>query len=283
MNKIATPGGTKAVLSKYPFILKKKYGQNFLIDEHVLTKIISAANISKNDCVLEIGPGIGSVTQELLEHAQEVIAVEIDKELIPILNNQFGSYDNFALINEDFLKLDLKEVLKGKTNIKVVANLPYYITTPIIMALLESELPFINITVMVQKEVADRITALPGTKEYGSISASIAYYAKVRLVANVPMHSFLPRPTVNSAVIELELYRNPPVDLKNKEVFFKVIRAAFSQRRKTILNTLSNNFNIDKKQLKNLLEVADIAENVRGETLGTSEFAILSNLICSTQ
>jgi len=283
MNKIATPGGTKAVLSKYPFILKKKYGQNFLIDEHVLTKIISAANISKNDCVLEIGPGIGSVTQELLEHAQEVIAVEIDKELIPILNNQFGSYDNFALINEDFLKLDLKEVLKGKTNIKVVANLPYYITTPIIMALLESELPFINITVMVQKEVADRITALPGTKEYGSISASIAYYAKVGLVANVPMHSFLPRPTVNSAVIELELYRNPPVDLKNKEVFFKVIRAAFSQRRKTILNTLSNNFNIDKKQLKNLLEVADIAENVRGETLGTSEFAILSNLICSTQ
>ncbi|ONI45406.1 16S rRNA (adenine(1518)-N(6)/adenine(1519)-N(6))-dimethyltransferase [Epulopiscium sp. SCG-B10WGA-EpuloA2] len=283
MQKIGTPEGTKTVLSKYPFILKKKYGQNFLIDAHVLSKIIKAANITKDDCILEIGPGIGSVTEELLEHAGEVISVEIDKELIPILNDQFRCFDNFTLINEDFLKLNIKKVLKNKTNIKVVANLPYYITTPIIMALLESELPFINITVMVQKEVADRIIALPGTKEYGAISASIAYYAKTRLVANVPMHSFIPRPTINSAVIELSLYKTSPVDLIDKEIFFKVIKAAFSQRRKTILNSLSNNFDIEKDKLKKILEISKIGINIRGETLGTNEFATLSNLICSTK
>ncbi|ONI45843.1 16S rRNA (adenine(1518)-N(6)/adenine(1519)-N(6))-dimethyltransferase [Candidatus Epulonipiscioides gigas] len=283
MQKIGTPEGTKTVLSKYPFILKKKYGQNFLIDAHVLSKIIEAANITKDDCVLEIGPGIGSVTEQLLEHAGEVISVEIDKELIPILNDQFCFFDNFTLINEDFLKLNIKKVLENKTNIKVVANLPYYITTPIIMALLESELPFINITVMVQKEVADRIIALPGTKEYGAISASIAYYAKTRLVANVPMHSFIPRPSINSAVIELSLYKTAPVELIDKEIFFKVIKAAFSQRRKTILNSLSNNFDIEKDKLKKILEISKIGINIRGETLGTSEFATLSNLICSTK
>lgn len=279
MIKIATAEGTKAILAKYPFMMKKKYGQNFLIDSHVLSKIINAANITKSDSILEIGPGIGSLTQELLAHAKEVIAIEIDKSLIPILNDQFGHLENFSLINNDILKLNLQDILKDKSSIKVVANLPYYITTPIIMDLLESNLPFISIIVMVQKEVADRIVAKPGTKDYGSISASIAYYAQTRIVANVPQHSFMPRPNVNSAVIELSLYKNPPVALDNKELFFRVIKAAFSQRRKTILNTLANNFAIDKSSIKNILDLANIAENVRGETLSIMDFATLANLI----
>ncbi|OON93962.1 MAG: 16S rRNA (adenine(1518)-N(6)/adenine(1519)-N(6))-dimethyltransferase [Candidatus Epulonipiscioides saccharophilum] len=277
--KIATAEGTKTILAKYPFMMKKKYGQNFLIDSHVLSKIINAANITKTDSILEIGPGIGSLTQELLEHANEVIAVEIDKSLIPILDDQFGHFENFSLINDDILKLNLQDILKDKSSIKVVANLPYYITTPIIMDLLESNLPFVSIIVMVQKEVADRIVAKPGTKDYGSISASIAYYAQTRIVANVPQHSFMPRPNVNSAVIELSLYKNPPVTLKNKELFFRVIKAAFSQRRKTILNTLANNFDIDKSSIKEILDLANIAENVRGETLSIMNFAVLANLI----
>lgn len=284
MQKIATAEGTKAVLNKYPFVFQKKFGQNFLIDPHVLDKIIRAADITKEDCVIEIGPGIGSVTQALIENAGKVISIEIDNQLIPILTEQFGDEPNFKLIHQDVLKVDLKELIAKESpnkRIKVVANLPYYITTPIIMTLLEHELPIESITVMVQKEVADRLASGPGSKQYGAITVAINYYADTYLVANVPQNCFMPRPNVDSAVIKLTLHENPPVEVQNKTQFLRMIRAGFSQRRKTLLNTLMANgeLGIGKEELKMLLDESGIGSTTRAETLSIQKFAMLSDYI----
>lgn len=284
MQQIATVEGTKAVLNKYSFAFQKKFGQNFLIDPHVLGKIIRASHITKDDCIIEIGPGIGSVTQALLENAGKVISIEIDNNLIPILQDQFGHEEHFVLVHKDVLKVDLHELIKehgeGKT-IKVVANLPYYITTPIIMMLLENNLPIESITVMVQKEVADRLAAGPGNKQYGAITAAMQYYCTTSLVANVPHNCFMPRPNVDSAVIKLDLYKERPVQVNSEKQFFKIIRAAFSQRRKTLLNTLASNgeLNLPKDEIKRLLDESGIGATTRGETLSLQQFAMLSNYI----
>ncbi|MDF2595762.1 MAG: rsmA [Clostridia bacterium] len=284
MEKIASPQGTKDLLNKYPFVFQKKFGQNFLIDTHVLGKIIDAAEITKEDCVLEIGPGIGSVTEELIEHAGKVIAVEIDKQLIPILEEQFGQKENFRLIHQDILKVDLKKLIEEESpnkRIKVVANLPYYITTPIIMHLLENELPIESITIMVQKEVADRLSSPPGNKQYGAITVAVNYYAKPYLVANVPRNCFMPRPNVDSAVLRLTLNETSGVEVNNRAQLFKIIKASFLQRRKTLLNALAANadLGLPKEELKTLLEDSHVGASTRGETLSLQEFARLSDYI----
>ncbi len=284
MQKIATVEGTKAVISKYPFAFQKKFGQNFLIDPHVLDKIIRAADITKDDCVIEIGPGIGSVTQALLENAGKVISIEIDNQLIPILTEQFGHNDHFKLIHKDVLKVDLQKLIEEESpnrKVKVVANLPYYITTPIVMALLENGLPIESITVMVQKEVADRLSSLPGTKQYGAISVSVNYFSEPYLVANVPRNCFMPRPNVDSAVIKLTVHDKAPVKAKNVKQMFRIIKAAFLLRRKTLLNTLAahGELGIEKEKLKQLLDDSGIGAQTRGETLSIEQFAMLSDYI----
>ena len=284
MTRIATPEGTKAVLNRYPFVFQKKFGQNFLIDPHVLDKIINAAEITKEDCVIEIGPGIGSVTQALIDNAGKVISIEIDDQLIPILTEQFGECENFRLIHKDVLKVDLHKLIAEESpnrRIKVVANLPYYITTPIIMMLLEHNLPIESITVMVQKEVADRMASGPGSKQYGAITVAMKYYCDTYLVANVPQNCFMPRPNVDSAVIKLTLHQEPIVDIDNEEQLLKVIKAAFSQRRKTLLNTLASNGNLglSKEEIKNILDESGIGASTRGETLSLDDYAMLSNYI----
>lgn len=284
MEKIASPQGTKDLLNKYPFVFQKKFGQNFLIDTHVLGKIIDAAEITKEDCVLEIGPGIGSVTEALIEHAGKVVAVEIDNQLIPILEEQFGQKENFKLIHQDILKVDLKKLIQEESphkRIKVVANLPYYITTPIIMHLLENELPIESITIMVQKEVADRLSSPPGNKQYGAITVAVNYYAKPYLVANVPRNCFMPRPNVDSAVLRLTLNETSGVEVNNSAQLFKIIKASFLQRRKTLLNALAANadLGLPKEELKTLLEESGIGASTRGETLSLQEFARLSDYI----
>lgn len=284
MDKIATPQGTKEILNRYPFVFRKKFGQNFLIDPHVLNKIINASAITKDDCVLEIGPGIGSVTEALIEHAGKVICVEIDPQLIPILEEQFGQKENFMLIHNDILKVDLKELIERESpskRIKVVANLPYYITTPIIMELLENELPIDSITVMVQKEVADRLASPPGNKQYGAITLAVNYFATPYLVANVPSNCFMPRPNVDSAVLKLTVNQEPIVNVNNTKQLFRIIKAAFSQRRKTLLNTLMANGELDfsKEALKSLLDESGIGSLTRGETLSLQDFARLSDYI----
>ena len=284
MTRIATPEGTKAVLNRYPFVFQKKFGQNFLIDPHVLDKIINAAEITKEDCVIEIGPGIGSVTQALIDNAGKVISIEIDDQLIPILTEQFGGCENFRLIHKDVLKVDLHKLIAEESpnrRIKVVANLPYYITTPIIMMLLEHNLPIESITVMVQKEVADRMASGPGSKQYGAITVAIKYYCDTYLVANVPQNCFMPRPNVDSAVIKLTLHQEPIVDINDEEQLLKIIKAAFSQRRKTLLNTLASNGNLglSKEEIKNVLDESGIGASTRGETLSLDDYAMLSNYI----
>ena len=242
-NKLGNPKNTIEILNKYKFVFQKKFGQNFLIDTHVLDKIILAADITKEDFVLEIGPGIGTLTQYLCENAREVVAVEIDKMLIPILEDTLSEYDNVTVINEDVLKLDLNELVRERNHdkpIKVVANLPYYITTPIIMDLFERRLPLKNITVMVQKEVADRMQAAPGNKDYGALSLAVQYYAKPYIAANVPPNCFMPRPNVGSAVINLTLHREAPIQVEDEKLLFRMIRASFNQRRKTLVNGLNN-------------------------------------------
>ena len=280
MKPIATVEGTKEIINRYPFAFKKKFGQNFLINRGILNQIIKAAELTDEDYVLEIGPGIGCVTQELLVHAKKVIAVEIDKMLIPILEDNFGQYSNFKLINNDILKVDLHELLKDK-KFKVVANLPYYITTPIIMMLLEERLPIETITVMVQKEVALRMDAKPGTKQYGAITVALNYYASSYLVTNVPRDCFMPSPNVDSAVIQLRLHDEPPVKVKDEELLFKIVKAAFSQRRKTLLNTLfsQGGLGIAKEELKVILDNSGIGASVRGETLSLQDFAMLTDII----
>ena len=235
MDLIASASKTKEILNKYPFVFRKKYGQNFLIDMHVLNKIIEGAEISHEDFVLEVGPGIGSLTQALSKQAKKVVAVEIDSQLIPILEDVLSEYDNLEIIHADILKTDIKKIIEEKNNnnpIKVVANLPYYITSPIIMMFLENKLPVSSITIMVQKEVAQRLVAKPGTKDYGSITAAVNYYAIPHFIANVPRNCFIPRPNVDSAVIKLEVLPKPSVDVIDEELFFKIVKAAFSQRRK---------------------------------------------------
>ena len=282
MANLGNPKNTIEIIQKYEFMFQKKFGQNFLIDTHVLEKIISAAGITKNDCVLEIGPGIGTMTQYLAENAGHVVAVEIDRNLIPILKETLADYDNVTVINEDILRVDIKaldEEYNGGKPIKVVANLPYYITTPIIMGLFESGVPIDNITVMVQKEVADRMKEGPGSKDYGALSLAVQYYAEPEIVANVPPNCFIPRPNVGSAVIRLTRHKEMPVEVKDPALMFKIIRASFNQRRKTLANGLSNSDKIDlpKDVITEAIAKLGKGESVRGESLSLEEFAALSN------
>lgn len=284
MATLGNPKNTIEIIQKYGFNFQKKFGQNFLIDTHVLDKIIDESGITKDDCVLEIGPGIGTMTQYLCENAREVIAVEIDKALIPILEDTLSEYDNVTVINDDILKVDVQKIVDEKNGgkpIKVVANLPYYITTPIIMGLFESHLPLKSITIMVQKEVADRMQVGPGTKDYGALSLAVQYYAKPEIVANVPPNCFMPRPNVGSAVIRLTKYENPPVFVENEEFMFSLIRATFNQRRKTLVNAIGNasNLNISKEMVTEVLSEMGESATVRGETFTLEKFAEFTNKI----
>lgn len=279
---------TQAVIAKHNFAIQKKYGQNFLIDEHVLGKIIAAAELDKEDYVIEIGPGIGTMTQRMAPLCKHVTAVEIDKELIPILSETLAEFDNVDVINEDVLKVDLKRLIDERNDgkpVKIVANLPYYITTPIIMGLLESEIPVSTITVMVQKEVADRMMVGPGTKDYGALSLAVQYYAEPYIVANVPQNCFIPRPNVASAVIRLTCHETPPVVVKDKELMFKLIRASFNQRRKTLVNGIANysELSYTKDQVAEALGDIGLSETVRGETLDLSKFACLADRLLESK
>lgn len=281
---LGNPQNTIEILQKYNFNFQKKFGQNFLIDEHVLDKIIRAAEITKDDYVLEIGPGIGTMTQYLACAAREVTAVEIDRALIPILEDTLKEYDNVSIINEDILKVDIAALAKEKNGgrpIKVVANLPYYITTPIIMGLFESHVPLESITVMVQKEVADRMQVGPGTKDYGALSLAVQYYAEPYIVANVPPNCFMPRPAVGSAVIRLTRHQKPPVEVMDEKLMFRLIRASFNQRRKTLANGLKNSgeLNLSKEVITAAIEKLGKGSSVRGEALDLEEFARLTNII----
>ena len=284
MANLGIPQNTIEILQKYKFNFQKKFGQNFLIDTGVLDRIINAAEITKEDCVLEIGPGIGTMTQYLAENAKEVIAVEIDKNLIPILGETLSAYDNVTVINDDILKVDINKIVEEKNEgkpIKVVANLPYYITTPIIMGLFESHVPLKSITIMVQKEVADRMQVGPGTKDYGALSLAVQYYASPKIVANVPPNCFMPRPNVGSAVIRLTRYDKPPVEVKDEKFMFSLIRASFNQRRKTLVNGLGNaaGLGVSKQDVLEALETMGLPETVRGETFTLEQFATLSNVL----
>lgn len=284
MAELGNPSNTIEVLKKYGFRFQKRYGQNFLIDSHILEKIIEAAEITKEDMVLEIGPGIGTMTQYLAEHAREVVAVEIDKTLIPILEDTLSAYDNVTVINEDILKVDIEALAREKNGnrpIKVVANLPYYITTPIIMGLFESHTPLASITIMVQKEVADRMQAGPGTKDYGALSLAVQYYAKPEIMMNVSPSCFIPKPNVGSAVIRLTRYEQNPVQVKDEDFLFSLIRAAFGQRRKTLVNSLTNAsfLSLSKEEILHALSEMGVSETVRGEALTLEAFAKLSNLL----
>ena len=280
--KLSDPKKTIEVIQKYQFAFQKRFGQNFLIDAHVLEKIVSAAGITKDDCVLEIGPGIGTMTQYLAESAGQVIAVEIDTNLLPILADTLKDYSNVKVINQDILKVDINELVKEYNNgrpMKVVANLPYYITTPIIMGLFESNVPIDNITVMVQKEVADRMQVGPGSKDYGALSLAVQYYASPYIVANVPPNCFIPRPNVGSAVIRLTRYQEPPVQVKDPKLMFKLIRASFNQRRKTLQNGLNNSpeISFSKEEITKAIESLGVSPSVRGEALSLEQFAQLAN------
>ena len=284
MATLGIPQNTIEVLQKYKFNFQKKFGQNFLIDTHVLDKIIASADVNKEDCVLEIGPGIGTMTQYLAEHAKKVVAVEIDKALIPILADTLKEYDNVRVINEDILKVDIKALAEEENAgnpIKVVANLPYYITTPIIMGLFESHVPIHSITVMVQKEVADRMQVGPGTKDYGALSLAVQYYAKPEIVANVPPNCFMPRPNVGSAVIRLTRHEKPPVVVKDEKLMFRLIRASFNQRRKTLVNGLNNSpeLSFTKEEISQVLQEMGLSQTIRGEALDLRQFGQLSDLL----
>lgn len=288
MDKLSNPQKTIEVIQKYEFAFQKKFGQNFLIDGHVLDKIIRSANITKDDFVLEIGPGIGTMTQYLAEAAREVAAVEIDKALIPILEDTLSGYDNITVINEDVLKLDMKQLVmeqNGGRPVKVVANLPYYITTPIIMGLFESHVPIDSITVMVQKEVAQRMQSGPGSKDYGALSLAVQYYAEPYIVANVPPNCFMPRPKVGSAVIRLTTYKEAPIDVKDERLMFRIIRASFNQRRKTLVNGLNNSpeISISKEVIAEAIAELGVSPTIRGEALTLKEFARLSNIISAKE
>ena len=292
MAYLATPTATTEVIKKYGFNFQKKFGQNFLIDANILEKIVDSAEVTKDDCVIEIGPGIGTMTQYLAEHAREVVAVEIDKNLIPILKETLSEYDNVTIINEDILKVDINKLAEEKNGgrpIKVVANLPYYITTPIIMGLFESHVPLSSITIMVQKEVADRMQVGPGTKDYGALSLAVQYYAKPEIVVNVPPACFMPRPNVGSAVIRLTRFEEPPVKAQDEKKLFAIIRAAFNQRRKTLANALANglsyvdkegkSIHVSRQEVCDALDQIGLSTTIRGEALTLEQFAHLSNML----
>ena len=292
MAYLGTPSATAAVIEKYQFNFQKRYGQNFLIDTNILKKIIEEAGVTKEDCVVEIGPGIGTMTQYLAESAREVVAVEIDKNLIPILEDTLSEYDNVTVINEDILKVDLRKLAEEKNTgrpVKIVANLPYYITTPIIMGLFENQVPLSSITIMVQKEVADRMQVGPGTKDYGALSLAVQYYARPEIVLQVPPACFMPRPGVGSAVIRLTKHEQPPVQTKDEKKLFAVIRASFGQRRKTLANALTNGFcyeaesgktqRVTRQQVYDVLEQMELSQTIRGEALTLEQFAELSDLL----
>lgn len=284
MATLGNPKNTIEVLQKYNFNFQKKFGQNFLIDTRVLEEIIDAAEITKDDFVLEIGPGIGTMTQYLCEAAREVVAVEIDTNLIPILKDTLSAYDNVEVLNQDILKVDIASLAKERNNdrpIKVVANLPYYITTPIIMGLFESHVPIDSITIMVQKEVADRMQEEPGSKEYGALSLAVQYYAKPEIVVNVPPSCFMPQPKVGSAVIRLTRHEQSPVEVEDEKLMFQVIRASFNQRRKTLANGLNNfgGFGLSKEEIQTCIEELGVPVNIRGEALSLEQFAQLANII----
>lgn len=292
MEKLSNPQVTIEIIKKYNFAFQKRFGQNFLVDGHVVSKIVNAAEITKDDIVLEIGPGIGTMTQYLAEAAGHVYAVEIDKNLLPVLDETLAEYDNVTVINDDILKVDINALInvtppnmnsavsKDK-GIKVVANLPYYITTPIIMSLFENNIPAKSITVMVQKEVADRMQSGPGSKDYGALSLAVAYYAKPYIVANVPPNCFIPRPNVGSAVIRLTRWEEPPVQVEDVDMMFKIIRASFNQRRKTLQNGINNSPELPftKDAVSSALVSMGLPESVRGETLTLEQFAILTDLL----
>ena len=284
MAELGNPKNTIEVLQKYQFHFAKKFGQNFLIDTHVLDKIVRAAEITPEDYVLEIGPGIGTLTQYLCESAKHVFAVEIDDNLIPILQDTLSAYDNVTVIHNDVLKLDINKLVEEKCEgkrIKVVANLPYYITTPILMGLFESHVPMESVTVMVQKEVAQRMQAAPGSKDYGALSLAVQYYAEPYIVANVPPNCFMPRPAVGSAVIRLTRHQKPPVEVMDEKLMFRLIRASFNQRRKTLANGLKNSgeLNLSKEVITAAIEKLGKGSSVRGEALDLEEFARLTNII----
>ena len=284
MASLGSGKNTAEIIQKYQFNFQKKFGQNFLIDSNILNKIVQSAEVTKEDCVLEIGPGIGTMTQYLAEAAREVVAVEIDKNLIPILKDTLSAYDNVTVINEDILKVDLNQIVQDKNGgrpIKVVANLPYYITTPIIMGLIENHVPLKSITIMVQKEVADRMQVGPGTKDYGALSLAVQYYAKPEIITRVPASCFMPRPNVDSTVIRLERYEEPPVSVKDEKYLFAVIRASFNQRRKTLANGLTNagNLGVNRQLVEEALTQMGLSATVRGEALTLSQFAELSNYL----
>ena len=285
---LGNPKYTIEVLQKYNFAFQKRFGQNFLIDTHVLEKIIASAEITKDDFVLEIGPGIGTMTQYLAEAAREVAAVEIDNTLIPILKDTLKEWDNVTVINDDILKVDIRKLALEKNKgcpIKVVANLPYYITTPIIMGLFENQVPIDSITIMVQKEVADRMQVGPGTKDYGALSLAVQYYARPEIVANVPPNCFMPRPKVGSAVIRLERYEKPPVQVKDENLMFRLIRASFNQRRKTLVNGLKNSqeLSFDKETIEKAILACGLPLTIRGEALTLEQFAQLANMFSEKQ
>ena len=282
MAYLGTPSATKEIINKYSFAFQKKFGQNFLIDSNVLESIIRGAEITKDDFVLEIGPGIGTMTQYLCEAARQVVAVEIDKMLIPILEDTLSEYDNVEVINQDVLKVDIKSLAEEKNNgkpIKVVANLPYYITTPIIMGLFESGVPIDSITIMVQKEVADRMQTGPGSKDYGALSLAVQYYATAKVILNVSATCFMPRPNVDSAVIKLTRHKEPTVNVADEKLMFKIIRASFNQRRKTLVNGLKNSpeLSFSNEQIVKAIEKIGKPETIRGEALTLEEFAELAN------
>lgn len=283
MANLGIPQNTIEILQRHHVVIQKKFGQNFLIDTKVLDRIIRAAGITGEDCVLEIGPGLGTMTQYLAECAGEVVAVEIDRNLIPVLEETLAPYHNVTVVNQDILKMDIRGLAeeKGGRPFKVVANLPYYITTPIIMGLFEKHVPLESITVMVQKEVADRMQAGPGTKDYGALSLAVQYYAKPEIVANVPPNCFIPRPGVGSAVVRLTRYERPPVQVEDEGKLFSVIRAAFNQRRKTLANSLGNarDLGISKERTGEILEKMGLSATVRGEALTLEQFAELSCLL----
>lgn len=281
MERLTSPRVIKEIVSKYGFKFTKSLGQNFLVDENILHKIVDGAEITKEDVVFEIGPGIGTLTQALAERAKKVVAVEIDKTLLPILDKTLSEYNNIEVINGDILKIDISQLIEEQSPhrpIKVIANLPYYVTTPIIMKFLEEKLPVNNMVVMIQKEVADRMQARPGTKDYGSLSLAVQYYCEPKIIAMVPKTVFIPQPNVESTVIKLEILRNPRVHVKDEKLLFNIVRAAFGKRRKTLLNALANsNLGFDKDTIKEVLQKYGIKEERRGETLNLEEYALLAD------